>query len=116
MGVVLSDKGQKRQTSDLTNWINKFKVKKTNLKRQRRKDLFVEAVITYALYRAESELRHKQRLRKQKWQTLKSTWKPSNAQADSHIAPIWDSKTREDLNSIDNFLTEINRIKVPLQR
>ncbi|KAK9704617.1 hypothetical protein QE152_g27768 [Popillia japonica] len=116
MGVVLRDNQQiKPKTADLTNWINKFKTKKIYLKRQKRKDLFIEAVLTYALSRAENELRHKQQLRRQKWQTLKTTWEPINNQDDAK-RPVWDIKIYEDLDSLDHFLTEIDQIKIPLQR
>lgn len=115
MGIALPSDEKKIKIADLTNWINMFKSKKSSLKHRRRRNLYAEAVITEAICRAESVLRHKQRLRKQKWQSLKSSWQHPDDQPVSD-RPVWDSKTCEDLNSLDNFLWEINQIKIPLDR
>lgn len=75
MGVVAKSNISRSsfKTSDLTNWIGLLKVKKDNFKSQRRKNLFIEAVLNKALYQAETELRHKQQERKLRWQHLRST-------------------------------------------
>ncbi|PSN45992.1 hypothetical protein C0J52_09782, partial [Blattella germanica] len=97
------------QTDGLVDWISKVRVKKNCMKKQRRKDLRVEAVLTSALVKAENELRIKQRQRYQRWQRLKSEL---NKSSDSNVcgsgqqlSERWDEKTCEDINSINSFMS-----------
>lgn len=122
MGAVSKqNKCTQIKTSDLANWISKIKFKKLNNKVQKRKNLFIEAVLSNALTRAEYELRRKQQERKLRWQTFKSKWmtidhnycKDSN---NSNKMVCDDHQLYEELNSLDNFMLQLKDVKVPIQR
>lgn len=112
MGVVVTDrKPINVKTSELSDWICKVKVKKLNFKRQKRKNLFIEAVLTNALSRAETLLRMKQQERRMRWECIKSSL------PDSRCSPaVLDTRTSEDLDSIDYFMSQLNSVKVPVER
>jgi hypothetical protein len=110
------------QTDGLVEWITKVRVKKNSIKRLRRKNLRVEAVLTSALVKAETMLRMKQQQRYQRWQRLKvELYKAdcnsvcSDASSDGQSIQ-WDEKTCEDINSLNSFMCLLNEVKSPLQR
>jgi hypothetical protein len=123
MGVPVrgSYNRQQNQADGLAVWITKVRVKKNSFKRQRRKNLRVEAVLTSALVTAEKLLRMKQQQRYQRWQRLKTEM----FKADCYVCSItavgdrsaeWDEKTCEDLDSLDSFMCLVNEVKCPIQR
>lgn len=105
------------KTSELTDWICKVRVKKRNYKR---KNLFIDAVLTNALVRAEHLLRAKQRERKMKWEEIRTALRTraslhvqgENLSAENSAA----AAICEDLNCIDDFMHKLSQIKVPVQR
>lgn len=65
------DVDQPSQTEQLANWISKVRSKKIMCRRNRKRNLRVEAVLTYVLSKAEFELRNKQSTRIMRWQKMK---------------------------------------------
>jgi hypothetical protein len=65
------DVDQPSQTEQLANWISKVRSKKIMCRRNRKRNLRVEAVLTYVLNKAEYELRNKQTSRIMRWQKMK---------------------------------------------
>lgn len=123
MGVPVhcSSNRQQNQTDGLTVWITKVRVKKNSFKRQRRKNLRVEAVLTSALFKAEMLLRMKQQQRYQRWQRMKTELFKADCDVWNITAvgdrPVkWDEKTCEDLNSLHSFMCLVNEVKFPVQR
>ena len=123
MGVPVRGPNNRRQnpTDGLEVWITKVRVKKNSFKRQRRKNLRVEAVLTSALVKAEMLLRMKQQQRYQRWQRIKTEL----FKADCNVCNItavgdrsteWDEKTCEDLDSLHSFMCLVNEVKCPVQR
>lgn len=115
------------KTSELANWISKIKFKKLNNKTRRRKNLFMDAVLSNALTRAEYELRRKQQERRLRWQTYKSRWtaidhnynRDCNDDDDDENSPkiiCDDNPLYEELNALDNFMLKLKGVKVPIQR
>lgn len=116
MGVAIKSVDNIGQTSQLVDWITKVRCKKSCAKRQRRKNLLVEAVLTNALFRAEMELRHKQQQRLQRWQQMKNNWCLNYNDDDISKNSVWNTKTCEELNSLDTFMSQLKTVKVPLER
>lgn len=119
MGVAVRGRFDRLQgqTDELVNWITKVRVKKNTVKRWRKKDLRVEAVLTNALAKAEMELRLKQRQRYLRWQRVKSElYKATNRDDCSSSYQQLDVKTCEDLSSLDSFMSMLKEVKIPLQR
>jgi len=123
MGVPVRSSNNRRHnpTDGLAVWITKVRVKKNSIKRQRRKNLRVEAVLTSALVKAEKLLRMKQQQRYQRWQRMKTEL----FKADCNVCDItavgdrsveWDEKTCEDLDSLHSFMCLVNEVKCPAQR
>ncbi|CAH0551227.1 unnamed protein product [Brassicogethes aeneus] len=107
MGVVLNAREPLVKTSELVNWITHMKVKKMSFKR---KNLFIEAVLSSALTRAEYELRVKQKQRRLKWQFLKSTLESR----EGHLAKdAWSH--HEEIHSLDRFMSQLKDVK-PIER
>jgi hypothetical protein len=109
------------QTDGLVDWITKVRVKKNSIKRLRRKNLRVQAVLTNTLVKAETLLRMKQQQRYQRWQRLKVELSKANrnsvCSATSDNQPIqWDEKICEDIDSLNSFMCLLNEVKSPLQR
>lgn len=98
------------KTSELTNWIYKVKVKKQNFKR---KNLFIEAVLSNTLSQAEHLLRAKQQERKMRWERIKSTLPVG---INTSKMDMTSATPCEDLSSIDDFMYQLSQIKVPVQR
>lgn len=109
MGVVLNERPVNVKTSELNDWICRVRVKKLNCKRQKRKNLFIEAVLSNALVKAERLLRAKQQERRLRWEKIKPHL-PVNRSS------LWDTRTCEDLHSLDSFMSQLNSVKVPVQR
>lgn len=107
------------QTDGLVDWITKVRVKKNSFKRQRRKNLRVEAVLTSALVKAETLLRMKQQQRYQRWQRLKVELTKADCNSVCSATSSdnqWDEKICEDINSLNSFMSLLNEVKIPLQR
>ena len=117
-------------TEQLTNWISRVRCKKIMCRRNRKRDLRVEAVLTYSLFKAEHELRSKQLSRISKWQQFKKqflkdadysncdfyhdegmkhskSYQPNNP---------WQGPLCPELSSLDNFMSKLSAIKAPLHR
>lgn len=131
MGATYSpheiDHEQPSKTEQLANWISRVRSKKIMRRRNRRRDLRVEAVLTSSLFKAEFELRTKQRLRNIKWQELKRElmldYKYGNAHCNDYsnyfqcqeINP-WKEPVCEELTSFNEFMSQLGEIKVPVAR
>lgn len=109
----------KGQTEELLSWISKLRCKKISFKKQRRKDLRIDAVLSCALLRAESDLRLKQRERFTKWQTLKSELFNSDSEnldgSEHYTKSPWDDSNCEEINSLNTFMNMLKEFKGPLQ-
>lgn len=118
-------------TEQLANWISRVRCKKLMCRRNRKRDLRVEAVLTCALYKAEHELRDKQLSRITRWQQLKKqflkdldyphcdfygTERSENGKPAEEAANPWEGPLCPELSSLDNFMSKLGEIKVPLQR
>ncbi|KAL1494734.1 hypothetical protein ABEB36_010282 [Hypothenemus hampei] len=103
MGVAY----EPRKTSELVSWISQIKIKKTNFKCKKRKNLFVEAILSHALTSAETELRRKQQERRQRWHKLMSQCVITSNSCDKP-APNWDPKIYEEINAdFDKFMNQL---------
>lgn len=118
-------------TEQLANWISTVRWKKLMCRRNRKRDLRVEAVLTCALYKAEHELRSKQLSRISKWQQMKTKLlKETNYYSNCNFYNGEDMKSQKscqeedpwrgplcpELSSLDSFMSKLSEIKVPLQR
>lgn len=129
----LSDVDKPSHTEQLANWISRVRCKKLMCRRNRKRDLRVEAVLTCALYKAEHELRDKQLSRINRWQQLKKQFLKemdgygsyglySGQESGNGIATPykdnnpWQGELCPELSSLDNFMSQLGEIKVPLQR
>uniref|UniRef100_A0A6P7FQZ9 Uncharacterized protein LOC114333069 n=1 Tax=Diabrotica virgifera virgifera TaxID=50390 RepID=A0A6P7FQZ9_DIAVI len=102
------------KNKDLSDWIALIKVKKLNFKCQRRKNLFIEAVLNKALTSAESELRQKQQERRQRWQNLKSEL---GLNRNESCDRPWPTQSCEELEKdIDSFLSKLKVVNSHIQR
>lgn len=116
------------QTEELSNWILRVRSKKISCRRSRRRNLRMEAVLTYALTKAEVELRTKQTLRFNRWQQVKDRMnihqtECGNDQDDytkSNYNGLegnaWQAPLCSELSSLDSFMSMLKEIKAPLQR
>lgn len=121
---------QPSHTEQLANWISRVRCKKLMCRRNRRRDLRVEAVLTSALFKAEHELRVKQLSRISRWQQLKKQFLKDldYATCDYYNGDrMEEERTREEnnpwqgplcpeLSSLDSFMLKLGEIKAPLQR
>ena len=117
-------------TEQLTNWISRVRCKKIMCRRNRKRDLRVEAVLTYSLFKAEHELRSKQLSRISKWQQFKKQFLKDADYSNCdfyHDADMKHSKAYQpnnpwqgplcpELSSLDNFMSKLSAIKAPLHR
>ncbi|XP_015591002.1 uncharacterized protein LOC107265752 [Cephus cinctus] len=125
------DVDQPSQTEQLSNWIGRIRTKKIICKRSRRRDLRMEAVLTYALSKAELELRNKQTLRYIKWQQMKKRmtndrdFKENDLYCHDDLSYSdickerdnpWQGPLCPELSSLDSFMSKLSKIKIPLQR
>ena len=120
------------KTEQLSNWISRVRSKKIVRRRSPKRDLRVEAVLTNALFKAEFELRTKQRLRNIKWQELKKELKlddyyckrgdgTSYSEEYSNYLRCQDNNQEEEalceeLRSLNDFMSQLSDIKVPIER
>lgn len=110
-------------TEQLANWISRVRCKKLTCRRNRKRDLRVEAVLTCALSKAEHELRSKQLSRISKWQQFKKQFlkdiyygeDQKNSKSFEESNP-WQGPLCPELSSLDNFMSKLREIKAPLQR
>jgi hypothetical protein len=154
------DADQPSQTEQLVNWISRVRSKKIMCRKNRKRNLRVEAVLTSVLYKAEHELRHKQLSRIMRWQQMKQrlledmgykngVYKngeyknvdmKNSSEKDIRIQYNYSYKNDVDkvnyynniyvhehhnswagplcpeLSSLDSFMSQLNEIKIPLQR
>ncbi|XP_012266100.2 uncharacterized protein LOC105691881 [Athalia rosae] len=114
-------------TEELSNWILRVRSKKVICRRSRKRNLRMEAVLTYALTTAERELRSKQILRFNRWQQVKDKLTVdhkdcTNGEDFSSIGyerlegNVWKTPLCSELSSLDSFMSMLKEIKVPLQR
>lgn len=104
------------QSESINDWIFKVKRKKLSLKRQRRKNLFVEAILTNALYKAELQLKSKQQQRLQRWRSIKTSLTRIQYPENTPSQIVWDNQTLEELDSLNQFMSKLKEIKLPVQR
>ncbi|KAG6800680.1 hypothetical protein HZU73_04071 [Apis mellifera caucasica] len=117
-------------TEQLANWISRVRCKKLMCRRNRKRDLRIEAVLTCALFKAEHELRSKQLSRISKWQQFKKQFLKDadysncelynngdikNSKSGQENDP-WQGPLCPELSSLDNFMSKLGQIKVPLKR
>lgn len=108
MGVAFE---RLQKTTELASWISRIRIKKTNFRYQKRKNLFIEAVLSNALVRAETELRQKQQERRLRWQHLMSKCAINTNTCDK-LPPNFDTKIYDEINAdIDSFMNQLNQKK-----
>lgn len=112
MGVAVRSIENLGHTDQLVDWITKIKCKKNITRRQKRKNLFVEAVLTYTLTKAEVELRHKQQERMRKWKQIKTTL---CNHSETEPAPKLHIRDCEELHSLENFMSQLKQVKCKLR-
>lgn len=121
------DTDKPSQTEQLANWISRVRCKKIMCRRNRKRDLRVEAVLTSALYKAEHELRSKQLSRINRWHQLKKQFLKEMDYINCDFYTTEETKFCQDndpwqgplcpeLSSLDNFMSKLAEIKIPLQR
>lgn len=114
-------------TEQLANWISRVRCKKLMCRRNRKRDLRVEAVLTSALFKAEHELRDKQLSRISKWQQFKRQFLKDTGYTTCEFYSAedmnnlyqenpWQGPLCPELSSLDNFMSKLGEIKMPLQR
>lgn len=120
MGVSLQfrDVGLKKlQTEELVEWISKVRSKKTAMKRKRRKDLRVEAILSSTLLRAEHELKSKQQERYRRWQRVKvELCKNLENSRQNATNSDWDYQACDDISSFNSFMSMLKEVKISPQR
>ncbi|KAK5647806.1 hypothetical protein RI129_002698 [Pyrocoelia pectoralis] len=115
MGVALINNRIVNKES-INDWICKVKSKKMSLRRQKRKNLFMEAILTHALSKAEVQLKCKQQQRLQRWRSIKATVTHIEFPNKSASAIILDNRTCEELDSLNQFMSQLKDIKFPVER
>lgn len=125
-------------TEQLFNWITKVRTKKIKYLRNRRRNIRVEAVLGYALFEAEQELRRKQVARINRWQQLKKQMATNNNNntnnnninhnaskavemdcqdgVNGDSKKVWSGELYPELSSLDNFISKLSSIKAPVNR
>lgn len=121
MGVALNCREQnfnklQGHTEELVQWISRVRCKKTTMKKSRRRNLRMEAILACALLKAESELKYKQQSRYKRWQLIKMELHKESASRDCSSTSEWDYKTCDDLNSLNSFMLRLNEVKITSQR
>ncbi|CAD1478807.1 unnamed protein product, partial [Heterotrigona itama] len=115
-------------TEQLANWISRVRCKKLLCRRNRKRDLRIEAVLTCALSKAEHELRSKQLSRISKWQQFKKQFLKTVNSTDYQNCEFynnedmrnsnsyqennpWQGPLCPELSSLDNFMSKLAEIK-----
>ncbi|XP_043583039.1 uncharacterized protein LOC122567931 [Bombus pyrosoma] len=120
-----SDADKSSHTEQLVTWINRVRCKKLMCRRNRRRDLRIEAMLTCTLFKAENQLRIRQSSRALKWQQLKKQWLKKakysnyelcNDEDTENQRNLWKEPLCPELSSLDNFMSKVAEVKVPLQR
>lgn len=118
------------RTEQLVTWIGKVRCKQLTCRRNRRRNLRIEAVLRCALFKAEHQLRIQQTSTAYKWQQYKkqflmkanySNYELCNGEdvENSRLCQQnnpWKEPLCPELSSLDNFMSQLAEIKVPLQR
>jgi hypothetical protein len=113
-------------TERLVTWIRRVRRKKLRWCRNRRRDLRIQAMLTSTLFKAEDELRIKQssralKLQKLKKQLLKKANYINYERRDDEDTSQQNNPCKEpelcpELCSLDDFMSKLSEVKVPLQR
>ncbi|XP_073968069.1 uncharacterized protein [Bombus fervidus] len=113
-------------TERLVTWISRVRCKKLRCRRYRRRDLRIEAMLTSTIFKAEDELRIKQLSRALKWQQLKKQLlknanyinyeRYDDEDTSEQNSPWKEPELCPELSSLDNFMSKLSEVKVPLQR
>lgn len=110
------------QMDQLFDWISLMRRKKMKWLRNRRRDIRVEAVLAHALCHAERQLRDRQIARITRWQKMKEEMllneqnkiiKKDNCQNNQNDNNM---EICTEIMSLDTFMSDLNKIKSPLQR
>ncbi|XP_073968283.1 uncharacterized protein [Bombus fervidus] len=109
----------------LVTWIRRVRRKKLRCRRNRRRDLRIEAMLTCTLFKAEDELRIKQssralKLRKLKKQLLKKANYINYKRGDDEDTSQQNNPSKEpelcpELSSLDDAISKLSEVKVSLQ-
>jgi hypothetical protein len=118
------------RTEELVNWISSVRRKKSKCRRNRRRNLRIEAMLTHALLKAEDQLRieqtsiasKRQQLRKKLLKKINySNYELGNGgdmenSGLSQQCNPWNEPLCDELSSLANFMSQLAEVKVPLQR
>lgn len=130
-GLPKTDADKPSETERLVTWIKKVRRKKSKCRRNCRRDLRIEAMLTCALSKAENDLHIQQLIASitSKWQEYRKqylkkvnctdyelyngddTENPGSSQRNNQEEPLC-----PELSSLDDFMSKLADIKVPLQR
>ncbi|XP_050486935.1 uncharacterized protein LOC126871767 [Bombus huntii] len=124
-----TDPNKPSETERLVTWISRVRNKKLKCRRNRKRDLRIEAVLTCALSKAENDLRIQQLSTASKWQRLKRQCLKKGNYSNYELYNGEDTENRRlsqqnpwkkplcpELSSLDDFMSKLAEIKVPLQR
>jgi hypothetical protein len=113
-------------TERLVTWIRRVRRKKLRCRRNRRRDLRIQAMLTCTLFKAEDELRIKLlsralKLRKLKKQLLKTANYINPERCDDEDTTQQNNPCKEpelcpELSSLDDVISKLSEVKVSLQR
>lgn len=113
-------------TKRLASWIRRIRSKKSRYCRNRRRDLRIEAMLTCALFKAENELRIKQSSKALKLQKLKEkllkkenciNYERCDDEGTSQQSNPWkEPDLCPELRSLDDFMSKLSEVKVPVRR
>lgn len=118
------------ETERLVTWIKAVRRRKLKCRRNDRRDLRIEAMLTCALSKAEDDLRIRQLSTAAKWQELKKqclkkanytnyelcNGKDTENPGSSEENPREEEPLCPELSSLDDFMSKLAEIKAPLQR
>jgi hypothetical protein len=110
-----------RKTHRLVDWIDKVRIKRNALKRKRRNNLRIDAILTSALVKAETMLKMKQHQLSQRLQHLEAEmckiwYNVCKDTPKDNLSDHWDEETHECINSLNRFMCLLNEVRSPLQR
>jgi hypothetical protein len=110
----------KDQIYHVSDWVINLRDKKKSLRRSRRKNLRVQAILNSTLIEAEALLRVKlqrhQVLQRTRLEVSKSGCNNMcNATSTDKLSNQWDEKTCEDVNNLNRFMCVLNEVKNSVQ-
>ncbi|XP_043604708.1 uncharacterized protein LOC122577443 [Bombus pyrosoma] len=120
-----SDADKPSRTKQLVTWIKKVRCKKFMCCQNRRRDLRIEAMLTCTLLKAENQLRIQQSSKALKLQQLKrqclkkakySNYELCSDEDRENQRNLWKESSCPELSSLDDFMSKVAEVKVPLQR